>query len=77
MIHQGRTAMGGTFTDLKITMDEFTRTQERMVNLLARHCGKTPEEIVEAIERDRWMAPEEALEFGIIDTVASIERSKK
>jgi len=77
MIHQGRTAIGGTLTDLKISMDEFSRSQERMVNLLARHCGKTPAEIKEAIERDRWLAPEQAVEFGIVDRVARTAEARR
>lgn len=71
MIHQGRTSMGGTFSDLKINMEEFTRTQERMVHLLARHTGKSELEISTAIERDRWMTGDEAVEFGIVDRVVA------
>lgn len=71
MIHQGRTSMGGTFSDLKINMQEFTRTQERMIHLLARHTGKSAQEISTAIERDRWMTADEAVNFGIIDRVVS------
>ncbi len=69
MIHQGRTVMGGTFSDLKISMDEFTRTQNKMVQIFARHTGQDHQAINEAIERDRWMSADEAKEFGIIDQV--------
>lgn len=72
MIHQGRTLMGGTFTDLKINMQEFTRTQERMIRLLARHSGRGEADIAAAIERDHWMSAEEAVGFGIIDRVAPL-----
>ena len=70
MIHQGRTELKGAFGDLKLSMQEFTRNHGRMIDILARHTGKTEVEISAAIEHDRWMIPEEALEFGIIDTVA-------
>lgn len=69
MIHQGRTLMGGTYADLKISMEEFERIQQRMVNILSRHTGKKDVEIVKSIDRDYWMTPEEALEFGIIDRI--------
>jgi ATP-dependent Clp protease protease subunit len=71
MIHQGRTIMGGSFSDLKVNMEEFERTQERMIKLLSRHSNKNMEEIQNAIERDCWMTPQEALEFGIVDRVVS------
>lgn len=69
MIHQGRTLIGGTYSDLKINMKEFDRTQERMTRILARHTGKEEKEISAAIERDYWMTPQEAADFGIIDRV--------
>lgn len=69
MIHQGRTLIGGTYSDLKINMKEFDRTQARMTKILARHTGKEEKEISVAIERDYWMTPQEAVEFGIIDRV--------
>lgn len=71
MIHQGRTIMGGTFTDLKINMDEFARTQERMIKILSRHSGNQAQQIADAIQRDRWMTAKEAMEFGIIDRVVA------
>ena len=71
MIHQGRTLIGGTYSDLKINMKEFDRTQERMTKILARHTGKEEKEISTAIERDYWMTPQEAVDFGIIDRIVT------
>uniref|UniRef100_A0A7V4G7M6 ATP-dependent Clp protease proteolytic subunit n=1 Tax=Desulfobacca acetoxidans TaxID=60893 RepID=A0A7V4G7M6_9BACT len=71
MIHQGRTLMGGTYADLKISMEEFDRIHQRMINILSRHTGKDTSEIAKSIDRDYWMTPQEALEFGIIDKVVS------
>ncbi len=69
MIHQGRTLIGGTYSDMKINMKEFDRTQARITRILARHTGKEEKEISAAIERDYWMTPQEAVEFGIIDRI--------
>lgn len=69
MIHQGRTLIGGTYTDLKINMQEFERTQRRLINILVRHTGQKEDVVAQAIERDKWMSPQEAQEFGIIDRV--------
>jgi len=71
MIHQGRTLMGGTFSDLKVSMQEFERIQQRMINILSLHTGRKDLEIIKSIDRDYWMNPQEALEFGIIDRVVS------
>jgi ATP-dependent Clp protease, protease subunit len=74
MIHQGRTLIGGTYSDLKINMEEFDRMQQRMIRILSRHTGKDEESLAKALERDCWMTPEEALEFGILDRVVSGSR---
>ena len=71
MIHQGRTTMGGTFSDMKINMAEFEKSQQRMIKILSRHSTKDEAQISKLIERDYWMSPQEALDFGIIDKVAS------
>lgn len=69
MIHQGRTVMGGTYSDLRVNMNEFSRNNSRMIKILARHTGKPEEQVSAAIERDCWMTSEEAKQFGIIDEV--------
>ena len=69
MIHQSRTVMGGSFTDLKINMERFNKTQQRMIRILSHHTGMKETKIEKAIDRDYWMAAEEAMEFGIIDRV--------
>ena len=40
MIHQGRTMMGGTYSDLKVNMEDFEATQKQLIRLLSRHTGK-------------------------------------
>jgi len=69
MIHQGRTLIGGTYSDIKVNMKEFERTQERMTKILSLHTGKDEGAVAAAIERDYWMTPQEAVDFGIIDRV--------
>ncbi len=69
MIHQGHTLIHGTYADLKIDMKEFERTHEKLIRILANHTGKDPAAVNEAIDRDYWMTPQEAVEFGIIDRV--------
>ena len=63
-------------SDLRTSMEQFTRIERRMCQLLARHTGKTADEIEAACRLDFWMTPEEALDFGIIDRVARPDTAK-
>ncbi len=69
MIHQGSGGFRGNAPDAVIQMREW----EHLVNLnhaiLARHTGQTVEKIVADTDRDRFMSPEEAKDYGIIDAV--------
>ena len=44
------------------------------VNLLAKHVGKSPEEVEADIRRPKYFIPSEAVEYGIIDKVSQVER---
>lgn len=74
MIHQ---PMGGTGdgrtqqTDFQILADEMKRTRDRLEGILAKHCGKTPEQVHADCERDNWLTAEEALEYGLVDKIAT------
>jgi len=71
MIHQGRTTLGGTLSDIRVNMREFDKVEQRLIRILARHTGKEEDFIAKVIERDYWMTPQEAMEFGIIDRVVT------
>lgn len=70
MIHQP--SMGGIqgpATDIAIYAEEIVKTRERIIELYVEATGKSAEEIRDALDRDKWMSPEEALEFGLIDRI--------
>jgi ATP-dependent Clp protease protease subunit len=69
MVHQGRTIMGGTYSDLKVNMEDFEATQKQLIRPFSRHTGKGENELFKAIDRDYWMTAEDALKFGVIDKV--------
>lgn len=69
MIHQPLGGARGQVTDLEIQYREMMRVRDRLYELMAKHTGHTTEQIMTACDRDNFMSPEEAREFGIIDQV--------
>ena len=61
----------GQISDFLIHAEESRRVKERMQELYAYHCGRTIEEVEKALDRDHYMTPEEAKEWGLIDEVFS------
>jgi Protease subunit of ATP-dependent Clp proteases len=71
MLHQPSGGYQGQVTDIMIHAEESLRLKRRTNNLYARHCGRTYEEVEVALERDRYMSPEEARSWGLVDHVYS------
>ncbi len=72
MIHQPAihgNGIEGQATDIKITSDHIQKSKERLNSILAKNTGKTMEEIVLATERDNYMSPAKAVDFGLIDKI--------
>jgi ATP-dependent Clp protease protease subunit len=69
MIHQPSGGSQGTAADIEIQAREILDIRERLNNVLAKHTGQTPEKIGEDVDRDRFMSPEEAVKYGLIDRV--------
>lgn len=74
LIHQ---PMGGTGdghtqqTDIQIMAEEIKKTRDRLEGILAKHCGKTPEQLNADCERDKWMTAEEAVAYGLVDRITT------
>ena len=69
LIHQPSGGFQGQASDMLIHADEILRTKERMTRLYAKHCKRTYQEFEAAMDRDRFMTPEEAMEWGLIDRI--------
>ncbi|NLY03115.1 MAG: ATP-dependent Clp endopeptidase proteolytic subunit ClpP [Rhodopirellula sp.] len=69
MIHQPLAGMEGTAEDIMIHAKEFTKIKEKLNQILIKHTGHTLEKITKDTDRDRFMAAEEAREYGIVDHV--------
>jgi ATP-dependent Clp protease, protease subunit len=69
LIHQVSGGFSGQGTDIEIQAREVIGLKRRLEEIYATHTGKGQEEISHDMERDFFMSPEEATEYGIIDTV--------
>jgi len=69
MMHQPSGGLGGTASDIKIIAEQIIQTKKERAALIARHTGKTVEQIEADSDRDRWFTAQEALEYGFIDHV--------
>ncbi len=69
MLHQPSGGYRGQVTDIMIHAEESMRLKRRMHNLYAKHCGRTYEEVEAALERDHYMSPEQARDWGLVDHV--------
>jgi ATP-dependent Clp protease protease subunit len=73
MIHQPSIhgVIRGQATDLDIQAKEMLKTRGTLVDLYAKKTGKSKAVIDKAIDRDTWMTPQEALEFGLLDKIVN------
>jgi len=69
LVHQPSGGYQGQVTDVLIHAEESRRVKRRMYEAYMRHCGRSYEEVEAALERDRYMTPDEAVDWGLIDQV--------
>jgi len=69
MIHQPSGGSRGAAADIEIQAKEILLMRERLNQLLADHTGQAVDRIAEDTDRDFWMSPDEAVDYGLIDSV--------
>ena len=69
MLHQPSGAATGQSTDIQITAKEIVRTKDTLTEIVAKHTGKSIDEVRAKTDRDFYMGPEEAKDFGVIDEI--------
>ena len=69
MVHQPSAGFQGQATDIEIHANEVMSLKKRLNEIYSKHTGKSVDKIKEALERDNFMTPENAKEFGLIDKV--------
>jgi ATP-dependent Clp protease protease subunit len=69
LVHQPSGGFQGQASDMLIHAEEILRTKQRMTRLYAEHCRRSYADFEQAMDRDRFMTAEEALEWGLIDRI--------
>jgi ATP-dependent Clp protease protease subunit len=75
LIHQPYTEGGGQGSDIEIQANEILRMRQEMEGILAKHTGRTPEQVEKDIERDKILTAEAAVEYGVIDQVIASRKT--
>jgi len=74
MIHQGSAGTRGAPSDMEIQLREVMALTRRMAEIIAHHAKRPLDDVLHDIERDKFMTPEEALEYGLIDAIIAPRR---
>jgi len=69
MVHQPSAGFQGQATDIEIHANEVMDLKKRLNEIYSKHTGKSVDDVKKALERDNFMTPDNAKEFGLIDAV--------
>jgi ATP-dependent Clp protease protease subunit len=69
MVHQPSAGFQGQATDIEIHANEVLALKKRLNEIYSKHTGKSVDDVKKALERDNFMTPEVAKEFGLVDEV--------
>jgi ATP-dependent Clp protease protease subunit len=69
LIHQPLGGVGGPASDIRIEAEEIVKTRERLNRVIAEQTGQSIEKVAEDTDRNHWMSPEEARDYGIVGTI--------
>ena len=69
MLHQPSAGTQGRISDMEVNLENMIRIKKELTAILSENTGKSLREVELATEKDFWMSPEEAVEFGLIDGV--------
>ncbi len=75
LLHQPSSEGGGQGSDIEIQAKEIMRMRDLLVDMLAKHSNRTPDQITKDIDRDKILTAQEAVEWGLIDQVLSTRKA--
>ncbi|MEM7619659.1 MAG: ATP-dependent Clp protease proteolytic subunit [Pseudomonadota bacterium] len=75
MVHQPLGGFRGQVSDVQLHAEEMLRTKERLNQIYVKHTGQAYENVEKNLDRDNFMTPEQAKDFGIIDEI--VEKRKE
>ena len=76
MIHQPSGGARGQATDIQIQAEQIQKNKRRLAEILAGHAGKSVDQVLADSERDNFMSAQEALNYGLIDTIITKTHTK-
>ncbi len=74
LIHQPMGGVGGPASDIQIEAEEILKARDRLNRLIADKTGQSTEKVSRDTDRNHWMSPEEAQEYGIVGKIISSAR---
>ncbi len=77
MIHQPSGGAKGQATEIQIAAENILKTKKKLNEMLAANTGKPFEQVAEDTERDHWMDAQEALDYGIVDSIITKNKSEE
>jgi len=69
MIHQPSGGARGQASDIEISFKEIQRLKDMLATIMANHTGQQPKKLIKDMDRDYYMNPKEAMEYGLVDKV--------
>ena len=76
MLHQPSGGSRGVASDIEIQAQEILLMREQLNKIIAKHTGQDVETVAKDTDRDFWMSPEEAKEYGLVDLVQDSRQAK-
>ncbi len=71
LMHEGSAGIGGSASDVEIQAANLVATLDRLRSIIAHHTGRSIDQIIEDVGRDRWFDANEALEYGFVDHIVA------
>lgn len=69
MLHQASSGTSGNVQDMEIALKETLAVNKALLEILAKNCGKTVDEMKQFMQRDYWLSANEAKDFGLVDSI--------